>query len=129
MKTSPPSFKSTGGLRRIANAFGYSMQGLKAAFQHEAAFRQELLLCLIALPTAYVLSANWQQFILLCACLLIILVVELLNAAIETLADALHPDYHPLVGRAKDIGSAAVLLSFIIVFCLWAVILIPNFWP
>jgi len=128
MKSTPPTpYKSRGGLRRIVTAFGYSLKGLYAAFRYESAFRQELLLCLIALPIAYWQSQSWAQFFVLCASLLFILVIELLNSAIETLADALHPDYHPLVGRAKDIGSAAVFLSFALALCIWAAVLIPNF--
>lgn len=120
-------YKSRGGLQRIIKAFGYSCQGLKAAFVHEAAFRQELLLCLVGIPLAFWLSKSWSQFFLLVASLVFILVIELLNSALETLADMVQPDYHPLVGRAKDIGSAAVLLSFIIAICIWAAVLIPNY--
>lgn len=128
MKPTPSSqYKSKGGIKRIMQAFTYSMMGLKAAWVHEAAFRQELLLCLLATPVAYWLSESWQQFLILVASLLFILVVELLNSAVETLADALMPDYHPLIGRAKDIGSAAVLLSFIAAICIWGAVLIPGF--
>jgi len=128
MKPSRSSpFKSKGGVARILHAFNYSLKGLKAAFLHEPAFRQELLLCIVAVPLAFWLSANWQQFFVLCSSLVFILVVELLNSAIETLADALKPDYDPLIGRAKDIGSAAVLLSFVCALCVWAAILIPNY--
>lgn len=128
MKPTPSSpYKSKGGIKRVYDAFTYSMQGLKAACQHEAAFRQELLLCLIATPIAYWLSTSWSQFLWLLASLLFILVVELLNSAIETLADAVMPEQHPLIGRAKDIGSAAVFLSFLVTICIWCAVLIPNF--
>lgn len=122
------SFKSRGGIPRILNAFRYSCQGLRSAFIHEAAFRQELLLCVIAIPIAFWLSQDWAQFFMLLGSLFFILIVELLNSAIETLADAVQPDYHPLVGRAKDIGSAAVLLSFAVAICVWAAVLIPNYY-
>lgn len=127
MKRTPSSpYKSKGGIQRILGAFTYSMQGLAAAFKHEAAFRQELLLCLIATPIAYWLSDSWRQFLTLMGSLLVILVVELLNSAIETLADALMPEHHPLIGRAKDIGSAAVFLSFLLAICIWCAVLIPD---
>src|SRR5690625_6262407 len=126
MKRTPSSpYKSKGGIQRIMGAFSYSMQGLAAAFRHEAAFRQELLLCLIATPIAYWLSGSWRQFLILVGSLLFILVVELLNSAIETLADALMPEHHPLIGRAKDIGSAAVFLSFCLAFSFCCPVLIP----
>lgn len=128
MKRPPrPSFKTRNGIQRIAKAFGYSCQGLRSAYIHEAAFRQELLLCLVATPIAFWLSNGWRQFLLLMASLFFILIVELLNSAVETLADAVQPDYHPLVGRAKDISSAAVLLSFVVALCVWAAVLIPNY--
>lgn len=126
-RPSSSSFKSRGGVQRITKAFGYSCQGLRSAYVHEAAFRQELLLCLVAVPIAFWLSKSWSQFFLLIASLFFILIVELLNSAVETLADAVQPDYHPLVGRAKDIGSAAVLLSFVVAICVWAAVLIPNY--
>ncbi|HLR82062.1 MAG TPA: diacylglycerol kinase [Paenalcaligenes sp.] len=126
-RPSSSSFKSRGGIQRIARAFSYSCQGIRSAYIHEAAFRQELLLCLVALPIAFWLSKSWSQFFILVASLLFILIVELLNSAVETLADAVQPDYHPLVGRAKDIGSAAVLLSFVVAICVWAAVLIPNY--
>src|SRR5690625_8016426 len=127
MKRTPSSpYKSKGGIQRIMGAFSYSMQGLSAAFMHEAAFLQELLLCLIATPIAYWLSGSWRQFLILVGSLLFILVVELLNSAIETLADALMPEHHPLIGRAKDIGSAAVFRSVWLAIRIWCAVLIAD---
>src|SRR5690606_1207649 len=101
-------FKSKSGLQRIVKAAQYSTQGLKAAFKHEAAFRQELLLCAIMMPLAFYLGRNLLEILFLLATLVCVLVVELLNSALEALADQISLEHHPLLGRAKDLGSAAV---------------------
>lgn len=115
------------GLKRIINAAGYSWRGLKAAFCHEAAFRQELLLCCILLPVAIVMTNNGVERTLLIGSLLLVLIVELINSAIEAVVDRFGGEIHELSGRAKDIGSAAVLLSLINVLVIWGLVLWPRF--
>ncbi|MFT3803027.1 MAG: diacylglycerol kinase [Burkholderiaceae bacterium] len=113
----PP--KSTGGPRRLLNAARYSMQGLRAAFRHEAAFRQELALCVVLVPLALWLPFSSLERVLLIGSLLGVLIVELLNSAIEALADLISTQAHPLAGRAKDLGSAAVMLSLAVALLTW----------
>jgi len=117
------SYKSVGGLSRIYNAFRYSLLGLRAALTHEAAFRQELLLAAVMTPLAFWLGRTPVEVALLLGVLAMVLIVELLNSAIEALADAISIDHHPLLGRAKDIGSAAVLLSLLAAGGVWATVL------
>lgn len=124
---SPFPFKSRGGLMRIFRAFIYSLQGLKAAWQHEAAFRQECVLAVILFPTAFWLGRTPVEVFLLCLCLLLVLVTELINSAIEALADSLSTEHHPLLGRAKDIGSAAVFLTLCMVIGWWGWVIIDRF--
>lgn len=100
-------------------ALRYSLQGLCAAFRHESAFRQELLLAAILTPVAVWLGRNPLEVILLMGSLLFVLVVELLNSALETVADAVTIENHPLIGRAKDLGSAAVLLALCLALLVW----------
>ncbi len=108
-------YKSKGGFGRLFNALRYSAQGLAAAFRHEAAFRQELLLAALLIPVAVWISRGIGEMLLLIGALFFILIVEILNSALEALADTITTEHHPLIGRAKDLGSAAVMLS--IVFC------------
>jgi len=117
------SYKSTSGWVRIWRAFIYSLQGFKAAFRFEAAFRQELLLVVILAPCAFWVGKTPLQVALLLASLAGILLVELLNSAIEALADAVSMETHPLLGRAKDLGSAAVLLAMLAAAGLWLTLL------
>lgn len=118
------SFKSTSGWRRILRAWGYSLNGLRAAFRHEAAFRQELLLAAVLAPCAFWVGDDALQIVLLLASLAAVLIVELLNSAVETLADAVSTEHHPLIGRAKDIGSAAVLLTLGMAAAVWLAVLL-----
>jgi diacylglycerol kinase (ATP) len=122
------TFKSKGGMRRIAQAGLYSWKGLRAAFVHEAAFRQELLLVVCLAPFAFWLGRSVVEVVVLLGALLLILIVELLNSAIEALADAISVDTHPLLGRAKDLGSAAVFVSFVCAAVAWGGIAIARFW-
>lgn len=114
------------GLKRIIDATGYSWLGLKAAFKHESAFRQELLLCLILMPLAVWFTESGIELALLLGSLILILVVELLNSAIEVVVDRFGGEMHELSGRAKDIGSAAVFLALINAAIIWGVILWPK---
>ncbi len=121
----PPAFKSRGGLRRVWNAFNYSRAGLRAALQHEAAFRQELALGLpLVLLASWLAPGRWQ-WLAMVASIVLVWVVELLNSAVEALADAISVEHHPLLGRAKDLGSAAVMFTLWLVPLTWGVALWP----
>ena len=107
------------GLTRIINAAGYSWQGLKAAFKHESAFRQELGLIVTLVPVAIYFSPGVADTAILIASLIFILLVEIVNSAIEAVVDRHGDEMHALSGRAKDMGSAAVLLAFVIAGLVW----------
>ena len=124
MPDHPSPFKSKGGLGRILAALRYSYQGLKAAIRYEAAFRQELALVVVLAPCALLLGRNAMETILLISVVLMVLIVELLNSAIEALADAISLDSHPLLGRAKDFGSAAVFLALATATLVWLVLIV-----
>jgi diacylglycerol kinase (ATP) len=107
------------GIKRIAMAGVYSFQGFKAAFQNESAFRQELFLSIILIPLAFWLNVEPLQRVLMVAVLFFVLIVELLNSAIEAVVDRIGPEQHELSGRAKDLGSAAVLGSLFLTAYIW----------
>lgn len=109
------------GFIRIWNAFKYSLDGLKAAAQDEAAFRQELGLCLVLIPIAAIAPFSLFYKALLIFSMVMVLVVELLNTSIEALTDLYTKEYHSLAKKAKDCGSAAVLLSLLISGSLWGI--------
>ncbi|MEK6748723.1 MAG: diacylglycerol kinase [Pseudomonadota bacterium] len=111
------------GLARIIKAAGYSWAGIKTAWINEAAFRQEAWLAVALIPLGAWLGKNGIERALLIACVVLVLVVELLNSAVEATIDRIGAERHPLSGRAKDFGSAAVLLSLINVAVVWALIL------
>jgi diacylglycerol kinase (ATP) len=119
------AYKSKNGLARISRALSYSLRGLVAAYQQEAAFRQELLLCAVGVLLALFLPLTGLQKLALIAVLLLVLIVELLNSALETAVDYISTEHHPLAGRAKDIGSAAVFLSLLLAALVWLVIVGP----
>lgn len=110
------------GLTHLIKATGYSLKGLKWAWA-ETAFRHELLLCAILLPLAYWLGESKIEIALLIGSVLLILVAELLNSAIEATVDRISQEHHPLSGRAKDLGSAAVFVCMIICALVWLLIL------
>ena len=119
------AFKSRGGLRRIAKAMSYSLAGLRAAVRHEAAFRQELAVAVpMLLLVPWLAPGRWQA-VCMAGSVVLVLVVELLNSAIEALADAITVERHTLLGRAKDLGSAAVMLSLIFAVAVW----VTALWP
>lgn len=118
-------FKSRGGLRRIANAAAYSWAGLRAAWRHEAAFRQELAVGVPLVLLALVMAPGRWQALAMIASIVLVWIVELLNSAVEWLADAVSVERHPMLGRAKDLGSAAVMLSLALAVGVWAVALWP----
>ena len=121
-------FKSKSGLKRIFSAFFYSIDGFKSAWKNEHAFRQELVLVIIGILTALVLPVSAFEKLMMIAVLLLILVVELLNSAIEAVVDRVSLERHILSKNAKDFGSAAVLLTLIIAVATWSVILFNRFY-
>lgn len=117
-------FKSRSGLRRIWQALRYSREGLAAAFRHEAAFRQELAVGLpLAMLAWWIAPGRWEAMAMTLA-IVAVFVVELLNSSVEALADAVSLDPHPLIKRAKDMGSAAVMLSIAGAAAVWLVALL-----
>jgi diacylglycerol kinase (ATP) len=120
-------FKGAQGLRRLINAFGYSRDGFAAAWKHEAAFREELMLAAIAIPAGLWLGRNGIERALLVGTILIVLIVELLNSAVEAVVDRVSAERHELSKRAKDIGSAAVLVTLMLAAAVWALILVPHY--
>lgn len=119
------SFKSRGGLKRLAAATACSMKGLVAAWRYEASFRQEVIVGVVLVPVAAWLAPTGVQALVLIGAIVLVWLVELLNSAIEALADAVSLERHPLIGRAKDIGSAAVLLSLLLAAGVWLAVLWP----
>lgn len=115
------------GISRLIDATRYSWQGFQAAFKHEAAFRQELAGAIIATPLAYFLARDGVQFLLLTLPLLLLILVELTNSAIEAVVDRFGPELHELSGRAKDMGSAMVFVALLMVALSWATILGGNY--
>jgi diacylglycerol kinase (ATP) len=116
-------FKGKTGMARLINAFGYSIDGLRAAFRHEDAFRQLVLLALVLIPLAFVVHAAPLARALLVASSLATLIIELLNSAIEAAVDHTSLERHPLAKRAKDMGSAAQLLGLINLAVVWGLVL------
>lgn len=121
MEESP--FKGKTGLRRLINATRYSADGLRAAFRHEDAFRQEVVASLLLVPLALWLGHSGVERALMTGSLLVVLVVELLNSAIEATVDRISLENHQLAKRAKDIGSAAVMVALANVLLVWGLIL------
>ena len=117
-------FKGKTGFRRLMNAFGYSLQGFGAAFKHEDAFRQEVFLAVVLIPLAFYLGENRVEQALMIASVLLVLIVELLNSAIEAAVDHTSIERHPLAKQAKDIGSAAVFIALMIVAVVWGLMLL-----
>ena len=127
IEPSPPvsPFKSTSGIKRILAAVGYSIQGLKAAWHGEHAFRQEVLMVSVASVTALLLPVPTLHKLLLIAVFVQVLIVELINSAIEAVVDRVSLERHSLSKNAKDFGSAAVFLSMLLALATWAVIVLP----
>lgn len=117
-------FKGKTGLRRVWNAFNYSLAGLAAAYRHEDAFRQEVWLALVLIPLSFVFPASGIGRALMIASVLLVIVVELLNSAVEAAVDRISLENHHLAKRAKDIGSAAVLVSLVNVAVVWGLVLL-----
>ena len=117
-------FKGKQGLTRLINALGYSKDGLAAAWKNEAAFREEVLLAAVAFPLAFYLGHTGIERALLAGSIIVILIVEILNSAVEAVVDKASPEKHELAKRAKDMGSAAVLLSLLNAAVIWACVLL-----
>jgi diacylglycerol kinase (ATP) len=120
-------FKSKGGLKRIVSACRYSVDGFRHAWRHEHAFRQELMMAVPATVVALLLPISAFQKLALIAVLGLVLLVELLNAAIEAVVDRVSLERHPLSKAAKDLGSAAVALALTMAAATWAVVLYNRF--
>lgn len=118
-------FKGKQGLVRLFNALGYSRDGLTAAWKNEAAFREEVLLAIVAIPLAVFLGETGVDRALMIGSILLILIVEILNSGLEAVVDKASPEKHELAKRAKDMGSAAVLLSLVNAATVWTCVLWP----
>ncbi len=115
------------GITRVWKATIYSMQGLQAAWRHESAFRQELVIGLILLPISFLIAKSWVEVAVLMGVCFLVLIVELLNSAVEAVVDRVGHEHHDLAGQAKDMGSAAVMLSLIMAVGTWILIGAHNF--
>ncbi|WP_310446077.1 diacylglycerol kinase [Thiobacillus sp.] len=123
--TEPVSpYKGKTGLRRLLNAIGYTWDGLRAAFKHEDAFRQEVFLALLLIPLALYLGSTGVERALMIAAVLGVLMVELLNSAVEAAVDRISLEHHLLIKRAKDMGSAAVMIALVNAVVVWALVLL-----
>ena len=120
--SSAEALKGKRGLRRLINATGYSIKGIRAGLEHEAAFREEFLLAVILIPTALFLPVTLPEKALL------VISVLLLLLAIEAVVDRIGMEIHPLAGRAKDMGSAAVFFALLILAAAWGLIALPALW-
>ncbi len=119
--------KSKGGIGRVFNAMRYSIQGFSAAWRDEHAFRQELMFCVPMIAVAACLPVGLTQKALLIGSMLLIIVVELLNSAIEAVVDLVTVEHHEMAGKAKDIGSAAVMLCFTNAAIIWGLVIFERF--
>ena len=114
------------GIRRLLDATGYSLKGIRACWRNEAAFRQEVALCVVLFPLSFFLARSVEQWLLLVSPLFLLLMVELLNSAIENVVDRIGHEHHDLSGRAKDTASAAVLFCLVLIALCWAGIAWSN---
>ena len=114
------------GITRIINATGYSMKGLKSAWVNEAAFRQELLLILLLMPLAFWIGDSLNEILLLVCISWLVVIVEVLNSAIEAVVDRIGSEHHELSGRAKDLGSAAVFIALALNALVWGALIGRN---
>jgi len=115
------------GFARLIDATRYSIQGFRAAWHNEAAFRQELVSVIILTPVAYFIARDITQFLLLTVPLLILLIAELVNSAIEAVVDRISDEPHELSGRAKDMGSSVVFIALVLAFLCWTLIVLENY--
>jgi len=123
--TEPPVHKNK-GIKRIFKAFSHSLEGLGSTLRHEAAFRQEAILAVVLIPLSFLMHVELVQHLVLVGSILFVLIVELLNSAIEAVVDDISLRNRPLAKRAKDMGSAAVFISLLNCFICWLSVLIVN---
>lgn len=114
------------GLTRIIKATGYSMKGLRSAWLNEAAFRQELILIVLLMPLAFWIGDSLDQILLLIAVSWLVVIVEILNSAVEAVVDRIGSEHHELSGRAKDLGSAAVFIALALNLLVWGALVGRN---
>lgn len=120
-------YKGRTGLDRIVHAAAHSASGLRQAYVGESAFRQEVWLAAVLLPTSFWLGRSWEQVALLAGSVLLVMIIELLNSGIEAVVDRVSYDWHELSKHAKDFGSAAVMLSLLLCAGIWAAALAHRF--
>ena len=113
-------------LKRLKDAAGYSAKGLRAAYRHEQAFRQEVMVMLVVIPLAIWLGGSLLETLLLIGSWLFVMIVELLNSAVEAVVDRIGTEHHELAGRAKDIGSAAVLFAIALCVMVWVGVIVNH---
>ncbi len=121
-------FKSKSGIKRVFSAFFYSIDGLRTAWRYEHAFRQELMIVVPGVILALLIPVTVLERVVLIAALLLVLIVELLNSAVEAVVDRVSLERNPLSKNAKDLGSAAVMLSMLIAAVAWGLIALPLLW-
>ena len=114
------------GFRHLINATRFSYQGLVAALKHESAFRQEIAVTILLMPVGIWLASSALEFVLLMAVLILVMIIELINSAIEAVVDRIGPERHTLSGLAKDYGSAAVMLSLVMAAMIWLAVLLEH---
>lgn len=124
-----PAGEQRSGFDHFIHAFGWSLQGLLTTFRAEAAFRQELFFCALLTPVGLWLGETGVERALLIGSLLLVLIVEIVNSAVESIVNRIGTEHHELSGRAKDQGSAAVFLSIFATSCIWILVLLPKFLP
>ena len=120
--------KGKSGITRLINATRYSMQGFRAAYRNEDAFREEVLLAIVLIPAALLIPVGAVEKVLLIGSVLLLMLTEILNTAVEAVVDRIGPEIHPLSGRAKDLGSAAVFIATVLLAVTWAFIALPALW-
>lgn len=118
---------SNTGITRVIKAAGYSSKGLRAAWQHESAFRQECFVGIVLLPCAILLAESWLQLALLVLVCVLVLITEIMNSAVEAVVDRIGLEHHELAGRAKDMASAAVAFAIVLVPVIWAMVALDRF--
>ncbi|MFO8027268.1 MAG: diacylglycerol kinase [Opitutales bacterium] len=121
-----PKFHKNTGFKRVMKALFHSFDGLASTLKHEAAFRQEALLAAVLVPLSFLMRVSLVEHLILVASIALVLIVELLNSAIEAVVDDISPQNRPLAKRAKDMGSAAVLLSLLNCFICWVSVIVVN---
>lgn len=121
-----PKFHKNTGCKRVVKALFYSFDGLGSTLKYEAAFRQEALLAAVLIPLSFLMRVSLVEHLILVGSIVLVLIVELLNSAVEAVVDDISPQNRPLAKRAKDMGSAAVLLSLLNCFVCWVSVIVVN---